>query len=326
VIGVFNGGEQGAALSRQLAELGFPCTTDPEVRAETALDYPALAQGGERTLLERALRPIPFDFETLPLLCEGESKVLRLWTDRVVVQRFKPTVYSFTINRYGMAEGTDRIRIRFTSELFRRLSQEHWARSAFLAEVESDGEPFLVQRRIEPCNLEVRVKRYHIGSPVHRYRYTEQHPTAGGAPLLRWTRFEKPIVCFDWRHPLRDDAGNALADEPLSDDYASVWMEDVSSAKSVASSTFVWLESLFREAGVLLVDMCLFIDVTGTTIYGEISPDCMRVRLGLGPPEDGQPLDKDLWRAGRNASVLRDHYDLLTERIFGFSEKEVIHG
>ena len=51
-----------------------------------------------------------------------ESKILRLWTDRVVVTRFKPTVYSFTMNRSGLAPGTDLSRLRFTATLFRRLA------------------------------------------------------------------------------------------------------------------------------------------------------------------------------------------------------------
>ncbi|MFP5288580.1 MAG: hypothetical protein ACLGI9_22785, partial [Thermoanaerobaculia bacterium] len=232
-----------------------------------------VALTGERSLLERTLRVLPLDFEALPLLVEGDSKILRLWTDRVVVERFKPTVYSYTVNRYGEVPETDRIRVSFAAELFRRMACLDPAtpcvpRSAFLTEIETPSGPLLVQRRIDPCNLEVRVKRYHIGSPVHRYLYTDKHgSTQSCGNIGRWSRFDQPVVCFDWRHPLHDEQGRRLADEPISDDYAAVWMEET-----------------FAAAGVLLVDMCIFIDRSGRWIHGEISPDCMRVRLGLGDP------------------------------------------
>lgn len=301
------------ALQGQLAALGF-----------AAVNLDGLdPHEGEETLLERALRTIPLDFDALPLLCEGESKILRLWTDKVVVERFKPTVYSFTMNRYGLAEGTEAIRVRFTAEVFRRMAKLGIAESAFLALIESEDGPLLVQRLVDSCNVETRIKRYHIGSPVHRYRYTERHGTAhSGPPLARWTRFEQPAVCFDWRHPLRDEEGRALADEPLPDDYAAVWIDDVPRAKEVARSTFLWLEELFAAAGAILVDMCIFIDATGRVIYGEISPDCMRVRIGSGAPEDALPLDKDVWRQGRRAEELRDGYERLMNRIFGPTKEE----
>jgi phosphoribosylaminoimidazole-succinocarboxamide synthase len=283
-----------------------------------------VALKGEHSLLERTLRVLPLDFEALPLLVEGDSKILRLWTDRVVVERFKPTVYSYTMNRYGEAPETDRIRMSFSAELFRRMACLDPAatpcvpRSAFLAEIETPSGPLLVQRRIEPCNLEVRVKRYHIGSPVHRYLYTDKHgSTQSCGNIGRWSRFDQPVVCFDWRHPLHDEEGRRLADEPISDDYAAVWMENVPEAKEMARRAFLWMEETFAAAGVLLVDMCIFIDRSGRWIHGEISPDCMRVRLGLGDPAKAEAIDKDAWREGRSPEQVRDRYQLLHERIFG---------
>jgi phosphoribosylaminoimidazole-succinocarboxamide synthase len=170
---------------------------------------------------------------------------------------------------------------------------------------------------METCNLEVRVKRYHIGSPLHRYRYTERHrSTLDTGPVTRWTRFPETVVCFDWRNPLADEHGTRLADEPLPDDYARLWMADVDRAKAVARQTFLWLERLFADRGVILIDICLLLDRTGTTLYGEISPDCMRVSLQAANPAAAARAAKDIWRAGGSSDELRHSYLEIYERIF----------
>jgi phosphoribosylaminoimidazole-succinocarboxamide synthase len=282
-----------------------------------------VALDGTETLLERVIRVLPLDFESLPLLVEGESKIVRRWTDKLVAVRFKPTVYSFTANRYGEVAGTDVVRLDFTAALFRLMASTKFEgaaipRSAFVAQVESPASgPLLIERMVEPCNIEARIKRYHVGSPVHRYRFTEKHPTTQSTGSLSlWSRLDSPVVCFDWRHPLCDEEGKRLADEPLSDDYAAVWMRNVAHAKEMARQTFLWMEELFEAAGLRLIDMCIFIDREGRTIYGEISPDCMRVRLDLGDPSHARAADKDLWRAGHSSDSLRRRYEELYQRIF----------
>jgi len=315
-----------AAVADRLVELGFNARCGErsgEVELEIEGPGPerraALSGGSPAALLEQALRAVPLDFDDLPLVVEGDSKEVREWTSRAVVERLKPTVYSFTRNRYGLAPGTDVVRARFSAEVFRRLGVELATlelpvRTAFAALLETRDGPLLVQRKVETCNLEVRVKRYHIGSPLHRYLYTDRHPTAGnGEPLRRWSRFESPAVCFDWRHPLVDGEGKRLADEPLPDDYAAVWMEDVASAKEIARRTFCWLESMLASVGVLLVDICLLIDRSGHVLFGEISPDCMRIRLGQGDPVSAEPLDKDLWRNGASPALLAERYNHVYE-------------
>lgn len=287
-------------------------------------------------LLEHVIKHLPFEFEKLPLLVEGESKIVRQLNSRIVVEQFKPTVYSFTHNRYGEVEGTAELRVLFTAELFRRMnrySQENRKRlkNAFLSVVHTAQGPLLIQEKVETCNLEVRVKRYHVGSPVHRYKYTEKHGTVqlNEAPLTKWTRFDVPLVCFDWRLPLNDEQGNRLADEPISDDYASIWMNNVVEAKNLARETFSWMEQLFRDAGLLLVDSCFFIDKSGHMIYGEISPDCMRVREGLGDPKESQSFDKDLWREGEREVLLAKRYHKLFHLLFSQSQttdKLISHG
>lgn len=271
------------------------------------------------SMIEQILRGIRFDFDSLPLLVRGDSKEIRLLTPRIALVRLLPTVYSFTYNRYGEVPGTDEVRARFSAEIFREMAAEpgpaHLS-SAFLGLVETPRGPLLAEEVVDTCNLEVRVKRFHIGSPVHRYRYSERHPTAFGRnPLQRWSRFESPILCFDWRHPLHDDNGNRLADEPISDDYASIWIDNVESAKKLARTAFEWIERRFARANLQLVDICLFIDRSGRVLYGEISPDCMRVRSGASM--DGDSLDKDHWRIGGTPEEVLERYQRLHHIMFG---------
>ena len=313
----------GARLVDDLRNLGFKAdlygrdgTPQPDDAALIEID-----KGTHAELLEYILTKIPVDFDALPILADGDSKQVRLWTDQVVLLKFKPTVYSFTMNRYGEAPGTDAVRLRFTSALFRRMAQQKSnvgidCQSAFLAEL-ANGGPLLAERRVDPGNLEIRVKRYHIGSPLHRYRLVERYETTqGSGPIRRWSRFNDPVVCFDWRNPLHDDHGNRFADEPLSDDYARLWMRDAEHAKTMVRDVFLWMEEWFAAASVRLVDMCVFVDREGRMIFGEISPDCMRVHLSLDDPTRAETADKDLWRAGKSPELLLARYEELYHRLF----------
>ncbi|MEP9387670.1 phosphoribosylaminoimidazolesuccinocarboxamide synthase [Mesorhizobium sp. KR9-304] len=271
------------------------------------------------SMLEQVLRGLSVTFDRLELLTVGESKEIRLLTPKIAVAKLLPSVYSFTNNRYGIVPGTELVRTRFCGELFRAMARRPGGRrlsNAFLGLVDSDRGPLLAEHVVVPGNLELRVKRYHIGSPVHRYRYTEAHETAFGAgPLTRWSRFENPVVCFDWRNPLHDDEGNRLADEPLSDDYAAIWMDDSVRAKELACDTFAWIEELFAARGLQLIDICFFIDRTGSVIFGEISPDCMRVRSSAS--DNSEALDKDQWRSGGEPSAVLARYEELYRIVFG---------
>lgn len=272
-------------------------------------------------MVEQVIRGIRFDFAALPLLVRGDSKEIRLLTPRIALARLLPTVYSFTYNRYGEVPGTDEVRARFSAEVFRQMAAYPGAvhlSTAFLGLVESSGGPLLAEEVVESCNIEIRVKRFHIGSPLHRYRYCERHPTAhSGKPLQQWSRFERPVVCFDWRHPLQDDDGNRLADEPLPDDYAAVWIDDIVGAKQLARHAFEWIERRFAQVNLQLIDICFFIDRTGKVLYGEISPDCMRVRSHASM--EAESFDKDIWRSGGKPEEVVYRYRRLHQTVFGES-------
>ncbi|MFF5790607.1 hypothetical protein ACFY5D_01020 [Paeniglutamicibacter sp. NPDC012692] len=120
------------------------------------------------SFVEQVLRQVKFEFKKLPLLVMGDSKEIRLLTPKIAQARLLPTLYSFTFNRYGEVSGTEDIRARFSAEIFRKMALSpgpYRLSSAFLALVESPEGPLLAERRVEVCNLETRVKRYHIGPP-----------------------------------------------------------------------------------------------------------------------------------------------------------------
>jgi phosphoribosylaminoimidazole-succinocarboxamide synthase len=270
-------------------------------------------------IIEQILCGVQFDFETLPLLVRGDSKEIRLLTPRIALAKMLPTVYSYTYNRYGVAVGTDKVRAHFSAEMFRQMAAypgtTHLS-TAFLGLVDSSVGPLLAEEVVESCNIEIRVKRYHIGSPIHRYQFSEKYSTAfGGKPLQRWDRFEHPVVCFDWRHPLQDEHGTRLADEPLPDDYAALWIDDLVAAKRLARSAFEWIEKRFLQVNLQLIDICFFIDRTGKVLYGEISPDCMRVRSQASI--EAEAFDKDIWRSGGTPEEVVERYLRLYNIVFG---------
>ena len=278
----------------------------------------------EKSSIEYFFNQLPFDFDALPDMIEGESKIIKKLTDKIVIEKFKPTVYSYTNNRYGIADGTDNVRLKFSAELYRQLAHytdtiDNIPVSSFVAEVKNEQGHFMIQQKVNSCNLEIRIKRYHIGSPLHRYKYTEEYSTVIGdkKPLVKWSRFEFPVVCFDWRNPLKDHEGNRLADEPISDDYAMIWMNNVPYAKEMARNLFLWIEDLFFQKGIVLIDMCIFVDESGKLIYGEVSPDCMRIRWDSADLENSKPLCKDNWRKGNSSDELLAQYNNLYDIIFG---------
>ena len=59
------------------------------------------------SLVENAIRKLPIDFDNLPILVEGESKIVKSLNEKIVLERFKPTVYSYSINRYGTVDETE---------------------------------------------------------------------------------------------------------------------------------------------------------------------------------------------------------------------------
>jgi phosphoribosylaminoimidazole-succinocarboxamide synthase len=252
------------------------------------------------------------EFEALPLVVEGESKVVRDAGGGACVIRFKPTIYSFTSNRAGVVPGSDVLRLRASRvflEVLRAAGVKHAYRQVNDRFVLAD----LIAR---PPPIEVVVKAFHSGTSKHRYvgmagtPVRPSHPFWAGATFGPEDGYPGPLVRFDWRNPLRHpETGKQLADEVLGDAQAD-WFIDTAKARATALATFRALQGFLADRDVVLYDLCLFITEDGETVFGEVSQDCGRFRhFDLGS------LDKDVWRAGGSSEVVLQKWQTLLDVI-----------
>ncbi len=250
------------------------------------------------------------EFEALPLVVEGESKIVRDAGEGLAVIRFKPTIYSFTANRAGVVPGSEVLRLRATRvlvEVLHAAGVPHAYRTVNDRFVLSD----LIQN---PPPIEVVVTAYHSGTSKHRYYgmagtpIRASHPFYGGYAFEPDGGYPVPVVRFDWRNPLRHpETGARLADEVLGEAQAD-WFIDVARARLTALQAFRALSGFLAERDIVLYDLCLFITEDGGTVFGELSQDCGRFRhFDLGS------LDKDEWRAGGSSEHVMRKWEMLLE-------------
>lgn len=250
-------------------------------------------------------------FERLPLLTRGDSKEIRLLDEHTVAIRLLPTVYSYTHNRAATLPGTDALRLR-ACQAFCKVLRDVGIDHAY----ETIGPEFIIARRVTPPPIEVVVKARHVGTPKHRYRrmgdhpVRSSHPTCAGRHIQPGQRYPERWVRFDWRHPLRcPDTGERLCDEPLPEALADYWI-DVSRARQTALQSFDALSAFLHTRDIELVDICFFITEDGLTHFGELSPDCARLRT-----LSGDAMDKDVFRFGGSSEQVIQKYTALITRL-----------
>jgi phosphoribosylaminoimidazole-succinocarboxamide synthase len=268
------------------------------------------------------------DFDHLPLVAEGQSKIVRYLGKGRVAIRLKPMVYSYSANRCEVVPGSDMLRLKASRILVDRLQrhgidhafEEHHIKrqviiSKLLLEPDPKGWHYFPQD-VEASSLavlapiEVIVKAFHVGTPKHRYSGMNQHPTRSGFRVQSEQPYPETVVRFDWRNPLCDERGNRLADETLPDQMAAWWI-DTEQARPTALLAFQVLHAFLAERRLELLDICFFFDALGRMVCSEISPDCLRVRC----MDTSGSLDKDVWRAGGSSSQLLEKWSQLVERI-----------
>jgi len=250
------------------------------------------------------------EFERLPLIVEGESKIVRRTPGGLALIKLKPTIYSFTANRAAVVPGSDLLRLRATRTLVAELQKNHCPHTYLHV-----GERFILSTIVvNPPPIEVIVKGFHSGTSKHRYRgmsgmaLRESHPFYD-TPIEDDGAYPQALVRFDWRNPLRDATGKALADEVLGDDTADLFI-DTKMARPIAMRAFRVLSNFLAARDIVLYDLCLFITEDGTTNFGEVSQDCGRFRhFELGS------LDKDVWRAGGSSADVLAKWQLLNDAI-----------
>lgn len=278
-----------------------------------------------------------FPYADLPLVTEGESKIVNYIGKGRVVIRYKPTIYSYTHNRIGAIPGTDTLRLR-ASKIFLNVIEAAGVRHAY-KEVNEDHviselllntnsefipDDYEVPDTIAP--IEVIVKNYHTGTPKHRYYEMEKYPIRGKSLMMKILdnhqdkpkteekfiepnqKYPKRVVRFDWRNPLHDRNGTRLADEVMPEQMAN-WYIDVENARETALKAFAALNKFLNARDIELQDICFIMNTDGTKIVSEISQDCGRYVY------KGESLDKDVWRAGGSSELVAEKWKRILELI-----------
>lgn len=277
--------------------------------------------------------PTQDTFKDLPLVAEGNSKEVRYMGKGLVAIKLKPTVYSYTHNRTGEIEGTDNLRLRASKALLEVVAKSgatHTYRAfndgliiSELVMPESTGEQhndfipmdLTIEQRdrvARAAPIEVIVKRFHSGTPKHRYfgmsgTAARQGIGIGSGRYIKDdAKYPQLVTRFDWRNPMVSPNGERLADEVLPETMAN-WYIDVVQASQTARAAFGGIERSLGAVGLELWDMCFFITEDGKKIFSEISPDCMRVR------SKDESLDKDVWRSGGSSQLVTEKWTKFVE-------------
>jgi phosphoribosylaminoimidazole-succinocarboxamide synthase len=237
-------------------------------------------------------------FDAPDLVQEGESKIIRRVDDETLAIRLKPTVYSFTHQRYGEVPGTESLRLKASIILWQKLID-----AGIAVPVVAASEACYLCKDVDAPPIEVIVKSFYVGTPKHLYRGLPATPTRHGRFIEVGSR-HPPYVRFDWRNPLPDK-----------DECLPAWLADqfidTSKAEPLALRAFDVLSRFLASRGIEIQDICFFIDAPANCIFGEISPDCMRVKYR------GGDLDKDLWRDGKKAEDVLSRWSKFVSLIEG---------
>jgi hypothetical protein len=155
------------------------------------------------------------DFTNLKTIVEGESKIIKEWTNKKWhLVKFKPTVYSHTNQCGGIVEGTDKERMRMTRETLFLF----WLNEINHAYVYV-GEKYILTRALsntfnikmgevpDITDIEVIVKNCYCGTDKHRYCRLHERISRTGKPIClndpdsEYLEYTEPYVRFDLRNP-----------------------------------------------------------------------------------------------------------------------------
>ncbi|SFR68301.1 hypothetical protein [Anaeromicropila populeti] len=262
---------------------------------------------------------------------EGESK--RIFKDvgsDICLISLKPTMYSFTQNRYGIVNNIDIPRNKlwrlFSNEInnecfsvcftgngtyskkvndlicslweTRKISENYPFLTSYLGSIEIDGITYNICKYIEnQTPLEFVWKKCFIGTMKHNLVDVDKFQTKYGTYIKPEDETEE-FVRFDWRNPFEKD-GVRYKDECIPDDFAGFWVDTTAAKKTVLAVSNIISEFLLKK-DYIFVDTCYFINTKGSVVYSEITPDGMRIK------KKGKCFDKDLWRIGKEESLIYD--------------------
>ena len=274
------------------------------------------------------LRPFGMDSTSIPnvnpsvskfkLVIEGESKKIykpiseNPYLKDVVFIVLKNTIYSHSMQSTGTIQDIERVRAHGSQiflEMLFRTQTEH----AYQC-VNKYGVIVSLWISFDP-RIETVIKHEFVGTDKHSYVGLDTFPEVLNA-------YQHDYVRFDWRNPnhLYDDKPfnknpfyyiveqclgkeeffkrylqnnshvKPLGDKTISADLIKDLI-DVPETKSASMRVFKCFTWYLKQVGIMIQDLCLVFDKTGTMIFSEINQDCMRMKTG-----DDYHFDKNLWR------------------------------
>ncbi|AYV78718.1 MAG: hypothetical protein Edafosvirus27_7 [Edafosvirus sp.] len=285
------------------------------------------------------------EFNSLPLVAEGCSKIIRTVNDEFTLVSYKPTVYSHKQQREGVILFTDKERMEMTKNILYIFDSEQIPHAYIYI-----GKNYVLCKYLNPERdipiVEIIVKKCFVGTDKYRYHMLDKKISRFGYPIVDDEKREYPeyIVRYDYRNPnhtytkknddgtetildvpsfmdkktedslMADSAGIIMkkpkGDEVLCDDLANLFI-DVNLSKKLAKKTFAVLDNHFKKMGIYFEDICFMITADGQMHYSEISQDCGRYKK---IEEDKlTALDKDIFRAGGSSPLVFEKWKLMTE-------------
>ncbi len=244
-------------------------------------------------------------FDDLAIFHRGKSiEIRKTSTPGLLLERFSPTIYSYTANRVGVIDETNLIRMAVTRIFWSEINKKGISTCAIACE----GDTALITEETIPP-IEVVVKGALVGTPAHVYHGLFQHADKFGKLFVKGER-HAPYVRFDYRNPLHDEAGNRLRDECLPLALAERFI-NTKVAEETVLQVFKVVAQTLQEVNMQVLDMCLFLNVTGEIICGELSPDNMRIK----DLQNTQDFDKDVWRKGKSSEELLTKWHEIQARL-----------
>lgn len=230
------------------------------------------------------------------LLYEGKAKRIYATDDPDVVWiHYKNSATAFNGEKKADIAGKGVLNNKISSLLFSKLA-ERGIQSHFIKQL-SDEEQLV--KKVDIIPLEVVVRNVIAGSLSKRLGREEGE------------EMPSPIIEFYYK----DDAlGDPLINDDHIDYLGVATSEERRKIRDMALQVNRVLQTIFNEAGVILVDFKLEFgkDREGQILLGdEVSPDTCR----LWDAETRQKLDKDVFRRGIGS--LTEVYAIILERLGG---------
>ncbi len=259
----------------------------------------------DREQLEQVFRRGKERFGDLAVFHEGNSiEIRKTSTPGLLMERFSPTIYSYTANRAGIIDTTNLIRMAVTRIFWDQINKRGISTCALACE----GDTALITQEVIPP-VEVVVKGALIGTPAHVYYGLFQYTDRYGKAFVKG-ELHAPYIRFDYRNPLQDEAGHRLRDECLPPALAERFI-NTKVAEQTAMQVFKIVEQTLQDVDMRVLDMCLFLNVTGKIVCGELSPDNMRIK----DLQNNQDFDKDVWRKGKSSEELLINWQEIQARL-----------